>query len=150
MNPLVHMLAGAALGQASPSGPWALAGGLVSHELLDAIPHAEGETFGLQGISLLRVDVLEAGAEVLVGAAVLWRLAAACPGTRVDLVALGAVGGLLPDLVDIPLRVMWDKMILHVWRLHWTVGRQHAVLGIFSQILTAGVAGALLWLGSCH
>jgi hypothetical protein len=130
MNPLVHMLAGAALGQASPGGPWALAGGVLSHELLDAIPHAEGETFGLRGISLLRVDVLEAGAEVIIGAALLWRLTLVCSGARADLVALGALGGLLPDLVDIPLQAVWGKMILHVRRLHWTVGRQHAALGV--------------------
>jgi hypothetical protein len=150
MNPLVHMLAGAALGQASPGGPWALAGGVLTHELLDAIPHAEGETFGLRGISLLRVDVLEAGAEVLVGAALLWRLTVVCSGARADLVVLGAFGGLLPDLVDIPLQAVWGKMILHVRRLHWTVGRQHAVLGVLAQIVTAGVAGALLWFGSCR
>jgi hypothetical protein len=150
MNPLVHMLAGAALGQASPGAPWALAGGVLSHELLDAIPHAEGETFGLRGISLLRLDVLEAGAEVLVGAALLWRLTVACSGARADLVALGAFGGLLPDLVDIPLQAVWGKMILHVRRLHWTVGRQQAVLGVLAQIVTAGVAGAVLWFGSCR
>jgi hypothetical protein len=150
MNPLAHMLAGAAVGQLSPGGPWAFAGGVLSHELLDAIPHAEGETFGLRGISLLRVDVLEAGAEVFVGAALLWRLAVACPGARTDLVVLGALGGLLPDLVDIPLHALWGKMILHVRRLHWTVGRKHAVLGILAQMVSAGVAGALLWYGSCR
>jgi hypothetical protein len=150
MNPLVHMLAGAALGQASPGGSWALLGGVLSHEILDAIPHAEGETFGLRGTSLLRIDVLEAGAEVLVGAALLWRLTVTCSGTRADLIALGALGGLLPDLVDIPLQAAWGKMILHVRRLHWTVGRQHAVLGVLTQIVTGGVAGALLWFGSCR
>jgi hypothetical protein len=150
MNPLAHMLAGAALGQVSPGGLWAFAGGVLSHEVLDAIPHAEGETFGLRRISLLRVDALEAGAEVLVGAVLLWRLTVACPGARADLIALGAFGGLLPDLVDIPLKAVWGKMILHVRRLHWTVRRQHAVLGILAQFVTAGVAGALLWFGSCR
>jgi hypothetical protein len=149
MNPLVHMLAGAALGQAVPSGGWALAGGALSHELLDAIPHTEGETFGLRGISLFRADVLEAGVEVVVGAAILWRLTMACPGTRADLVMLGAFGGLLPDLVDLPLESLFGRMILHVRKLHWTVGRQHAVLGLLSQIVT-GVAGALLWFSSCR
>jgi hypothetical protein len=57
---------------------------------------------------------------------------------------------LLPDLVDIPLQAVWGKMILHVRRLHWTVGRRHAVLGILAQIVTAGVAAALLWFGSCR
>ncbi len=150
MNPLAHMLAGAALGQASPGAPWAIAGGVLSHELLDAIPHTEGETFGLREISLLRADVIEAGVEVLVGAALLWRLIVVCSGARADLIALGALGGLLPDLVDIPLQAVWGRMILHVRRLHWTVGRQHAVFGILMQIVTAGVSGALLWFGSCR
>ncbi len=150
MNPLVHMLAGAALGQASPGAPWALAGGILSHVLLDAIPHAEGETFGQRTLSLFRPDVLAAEAEVVVGAAVLWRLTAICPGARTDLIALGALGGLLPDLVDLPLQAVFGTMVLHVRRLHWTVGRQHAFLGILAQIVTAATAGALLWFGSCR
>ncbi len=150
MNPLVHMLAGAAIGQASPGGPWALAGGVLSHVVLDAIPHAEGETFGQRTLSLFRPDVLAAGAEVFVGAAVLWRLTSVCAGARTDLIALGAFGGLLPDLVDLPLQALFGIMILHARRLHWTVGRQHAVLGILAQIATAGVAGTLLWFGSCR
>ncbi len=116
MNPLVHMLAGAAPGQGSPSGPWAFAGGVLSHEFLDAIPHAEGETFGLRGIFLRRLDVLEAGAEVFAGA-LLWRLTVACSGGRADLVALGALGG-SPTSWTFLSREVWRKTILHARRLH--------------------------------
>jgi hypothetical protein len=35
MNPMAHMLAGADMGQASPGGPWAFVGGVLSHEVLD-------------------------------------------------------------------------------------------------------------------
>ncbi len=130
-------------------GAGAFVGGVLSHELLDAIPHAEGDVWAARN-TLFRTDVLEAGVEVLVRSAILWRLRMACPGGRADLVALGALGGLLPDLVDLPLQALFGRMILHVRRLHWTVGRQHAVLGILAQIATAGVAGALLWIGSCR
>lgn len=150
MNPLAHMLAGALIGQVSPSAPWAVAGGLASHALLDALPHAEGETFGLKSQSLFRPDVVEAGVETLVGAAVLWRLTTGCAGADAGLIALGALGGLLPDLVDLPLRALFGLVILHARRLHWTVRRRYAVWGILAQVVTAGAAGILLWFTSCR
>jgi len=150
MNPLAHMLAGALIGQVSPSAPWALTGGLASHVLLDAIPHAEGETFGLQSRSLFRPDIVEAGVEALVGAVLLWRITIGCSGANAGLIALGAFGGLLPDLVDLPLRALSGLAILHVRRLHHTVRRRRAVWGILAQIVTAGVAGVLLRFSGCR
>ncbi len=150
MNPLAHMLAGALIGQVSSSAPWAVAGGIASHALLDATPHAEGETFGMQSQSLLRPDIVEAGIEAMVGIVVLWRLTISCPAARADLVTFGALGGLLPDLVDIPLKATIGRTILHVRSLHGTVRRKHAAWGILAQVVTAGSAAILLWFSSCR
>jgi hypothetical protein len=144
------LLTGALIGQVSPSAPWAVVGGLASHVVLDSIPHAEGKTFGLQAKTLFRPDVVAAGVEALVGAAGLWRFMQDCPGAHAGLIALGAFGGLLPDLVDLPLDALFGRAILHIHRFHHTVRRRYAVWGILAQVVTAGTAGLMLWLASCR
>ena len=150
MHPLAHMLTGALIGQVAPSPIAAGLGGLLSHGVLDSIPHAEGETFGIRETSLVRPDLVEAGIETIIGAVLLWQIGSRCAAARAEQLAVGAVAALVPDLVDIPLKQFLGVMILHVHRLHWTVRRKHAAWGILTQVVTVGGATLLLWRTACR
>ncbi len=150
MHPLAHMLTGALIGQIAPNPAVAAVGGLLSHGVLDFIPHTEGETFRVRETSLIRPDLLEAGVETIVGTVLLWRIASGCAAANVEQVAIGALAGMLPDLIDIPLKQLFGVTLLHIHRLHWTVRRQHAVWGILTQVITAGGATLVLWLTACR
>jgi hypothetical protein len=192
MGPLAHMLTGALVGLVTPSPSLGVAGGVLSHLLLDALPHAEAKTFrtsrGAPGVGnakpasritvavplrgpfrggrnphtpvlltrtlgdedLSLPDLVEAGFELLAGIAILMWYLTRCPGVRPLEVGLGALSGILPDLVDVPLKMLFGFAVLHVPALHWTVTRRNALWGILTQIAVAGGAMALLWvLGSC-
>jgi len=175
MHPLPHMLTGALVGQLAPSPVAAVAGAILSHLVLDAIPHTEGETFcpdstprhaartrsagvrssvhlGAGGRTLrlgfgisVGVDVVEAGFEFLAGAVILGWFAAGCQELRSASVFLGALAAVAPDLVDTLLAALLGINLLHLERLHWTATRRHAALGILTQIGVAGAAAVLLW-----
>jgi len=148
MHPLAHMLTGALIGQMAGNPVVAVAGGLVSHVLLDAIPHTEGRTFNpeaRQTPGLLTPDLLEAGLEFVAGAVIVGWLLGGCPAVHGGPVALGILGALLPDLVDQPLERLFQINLLHIRGLHWTVARRHALWGILTQLAVAGTAGLALW-----
>ncbi len=139
------MLAGALVGQLSPSALVAFAGGFASHLALDAVPHTEGETLGVAGGGFLRANVLEAGLELAAGVVILGWLVVRCPEADGVLIAVGALAGLVPDLVDQPSERMLGKTFLHPRRLHWTVGHQHWVWGVLTQVAVIGLALWGLW-----
>lgn len=147
MHPLAHMITGAIIGQVAPGPAAAAVGGLVSHYVLDVIPHTEGETFyGEAPIRLLRPDVIEAGAEFIAGSLIIGWLSTRCDGLHFLSVAFGALGALLPDLIDLPLKALFKAgPFLHLRRLHWTVTRKHAVFGVLTQLLVVVTAGFFLW-----
>lgn len=145
MHPLAHTLTGALVGQAASSPTLALIGGIASHVLLDRIPHAEGETFTGKRTSAFGVDLIEAAAELVVGLAAVWWVAGTCSSAQVTSLAFGVLGGLLPDLVDLPLRALARVIVLHKRSWHRTVPREQAPLGIFTQVATVIVAGTGLW-----
>src|SRR3989442_12941539 len=150
MHPLAHMLTGALIGQLAPNPAAAAFGGLLSHGVLDFIPHTEGETFRIRTTSLIRPDLIEAGVETIVGAVLLWQIGSGCTAARAEHLAIGAVAALLPDLVDVPLKQFFGVTIFHVRRLHWTVQSKHAVWGILTQAVTVGGAASLLWPTACR
>ena len=55
--------------------------------------------------------------------------------------ALGALGGLLPDIIDVPLHTLFGISILHRESWHSTVPRRHAVFGLLTQAFTILAAG---------
>src|SRR2546425_8591722 len=150
MHPLGHMLTGALIGQLAPNPAAAAFGGLLSHGVLDFVPHTEGETFGIRTTSPIRPDLIEAGVETIAGAVLLWQIGSGCTAARAGQLAIGAVAALLPDLVDIPLKQLFGATIFHIHRLHWTVTRRHAAWGILTQAVTVGGAALLLWLTACR
>lgn len=153
MHPLAHALTGALIGQATGSPTVGLLGGIASHFLLDAIPHAEAETFrdgsaSTASNAALGVEHLEALVELGAAVAGLAWVAARCPGSEPLALALGALGGLLPDLIDLPLDALFGVAVLHRKAWHRTVPRQRAALGILTQVMVIVVAGVGIWWAS--
>lgn len=147
MHPLAHMMAGALIGQLSGNPAVAVGGGLLSHFVLDVVPHTEGRTFRSeprQSASLFTPELMEAGVEFVFGAIIIAWIAR-CAAADARLIALGALGALLPDLIDQPLDRLLGITLLHVRQLHWTVARRHALWGILTQLAVAGAAGFTLW-----
>ncbi len=161
------MLTGALIGQVVPTPALALAGGFVSHLVLDAIPHTDGATFeprrdpGENGVTsvkwsvaelvrhLLRPDILEAGLEFFVGVLILGWMIDNCPEIRALSVVLGVFAALVPDFIGPPLE-RFCRVNIHPAGLHWTVARRHAVWGILTQVAVAGLAGWMFWrIGGC-
>lgn len=146
MHPLAHMLTGALIGQVVPTSGGAFLGGVVSHFVLDVIPHTEGKTFRTQpGDRRPGLDLLEAGAEAIVGSILLAWMIRSCPGVHAPSVGVGAFAALLPDLIDFPLKQLFNVTVIHVPRLHWTVGRRHAIWGILTQVAVIVAAASYLW-----
>ncbi len=145
MHPLAHVLAGALVGQAAGTPGAGIVGGIASHYLLDVVPHTEGFTFRGKEVTGLTPDLIEAGVEAVVGIAALAWMVARCPQASAVQIGSGALGGLLPDLVDVPLKWLTGVTILHVRSLHWTVRRRHAVWGILTQVAVIAASAFGLW-----
>lgn len=146
MHPLAHMMTGALIGQLSANPAVAIGGGLVSHFVLDVIPHTEGRTFRAETgkrASLLSPELVEAGLEFICGVFIIASIAR-CPAADGRLIALGTLGALLPDLIDQPLDRLLGIKLIHVRQLHWTVARRHAFWGILTQVAVAGTGGLTL------
>ncbi len=148
MHPLAHMLTGALIGQVAPTRPIAIAGGWLSHYVLDALPHTEGKTFWPHRGSTFGVDTIEAGAEFIAGSMIVGWLLGHCHGAHSVSVALGVLSALVPDLIDVPLKLVSRVTLLHAPGLHWTVRRSHALSGILTQVAVIGAAAMYLWRAS--
>ncbi len=150
MHPLAHMLTGALIGQLAPTPARAVVGGLLSHLVLDVLPHAEGKTFKSEPVSGHGADLLEAGLEFIAGIVILGWLIGSCHGFRPLYLGWGTFAALLPDLINLPIELFFGITILHSRRLHWTVTRRHAVWGILTQVAVVVAAAASLWqVGGC-
>lgn len=165
MHPLAHALTGALIGHLAPSPALGLLGGTASHVLLDLVPHTEWRTFGgppggqdgqiADGWTgagerqHLGVEHLEAAAELCLAVLALWWLGGRCGSARLPHLLLGALGGVLPDLIDVPVQILlgW-RPLLHVKALHRTARRDQALMGLLTQIVTIAAAGIGLWLTS--
>ena len=146
MNPLAHALTGAFIGQAAGSPLSAFLGGLASHVVLDAIPHAEGDTFRKIPSTAFGVEHVEAAIELGLAAIGLWWVATRCPSAQPVALTLGALGGLLPDLIDQPLLMLRGRLLLHRKAWHRTLPREGAAVGVLTQLALVLLGGLGLWL----
>lgn len=166
MHPLAHLLVGAAVGAVAPEPGVSLLGGVATHIVLDALPHTEEETFTIGRRRGYRLAVVEdsarhrhlkitpglmlAGVELLAGTLITAWVATRCDALNPWSVGLGAFGGILPDLVDAPMHLLFRVRLLHISKMHWTVTRRYALWGIVTQVAAVAGAAALLWkLGGC-
>jgi hypothetical protein len=150
-----HLLIGGAIGATatallpeSLAVPAALGLGILSHHLLDLLPHTDAATFYPDPRKVPWSAVVVVALENLVGLAVTVAFLVAQFPTWAF--ALGALGGVLPDLCDeIPLwqerfRRSWLGGIWHRWhlRLHCSDMANNWTLGLAIDV---GVVGAGLW-----
>ncbi|KKT28463.1 hypothetical protein A3G55_01285 [Candidatus Giovannonibacteria bacterium RIFCSPLOWO2_12_FULL_44_25] len=162
-----HSLVGAALGSATGNPYAGFLGGFLSHHLMDALPHFDqgsfrvrerralylGDinfeentigTFGARDWAMLFIDWLVS----LILFAIIF---ISSPPEQWGLIIIGALGGILPDVVDssplwsIKLREKIPSMSkyndFHGF-FHWTVPAKKWPLGMLTQIL---LIAASLW-----
>jgi hypothetical protein len=122
--------------------------GVLSHHLLDLLPHTDAATFWPDPRQVPRVAVLIVILEVLAGLFTTGTLFVAQHTTWAF--AAGAVGGILPDLLDeIPL---WQQRFRrsalggawHRWHCRWHCGDM-AARWRMGLLIDAGVVGGGLW-----
>lgn len=151
----VHMLAGASAGVKSKSIFLALFAGLLSHYILDAVPHLDAinaiHAWNIHSWSLIILDII-------IGAIVgmyFWIRHHEFP--KISMFTLGAVGGLLPDILDSQpfwaeaigrLPVLGKIQLFHHFMNGFPVQYfpmpQWAILGIITQILVVMISLKIL------
>ncbi len=127
MRPQAHMLTWALIGQVTPTPTIAIAGTLLSHQVIDAFPQTGGKIFWPHHGPKFGLDTIEAGTEFIAGALTVGWVIGHCPTAHLLSVAIGVLGGLVPDFVGLPLRMVWKVSPLHIPGLHWTVRAREAV-----------------------
>jgi hypothetical protein len=134
-----HVLAGALVGLRTPSWPVALGVGLLSHFVMDAVPH--------WGVQDEEVYVRVARVDGLTGLAVSAVVLAAAPGEDRMRVAGGIFGACFPDTDQVSAH-FFDRTFHPEWfsRLHIGIQTEHAWLRqeVLLASALAAVAGAAL------
>ena len=148
-----HAIAGAALAAAMPGQPvLAFAAGAASHFLLDAIPHWDYELRSSRkdeknplnnDIVIGRdfwFDLIKLGADTFVGLTLSWFFFQSFFIGQLGLstFAMGAVGGLLPDLLQFVYFKLRSPWLTALQRFHQWIHADHdhklePVIGIISQ-----------------
>ncbi|MBI4022654.1 hypothetical protein HY375_00605 [Candidatus Berkelbacteria bacterium] len=145
-----HMLTGVAIGVATGNPAAAFAGGLVSHYLLDAIPHTDPGTWHFNEAFPHRVserDLTLGFADLAVAVALLIWLAGQAPIVTAASLA-GLVGAVLPDVLVVaslffPKLVTvrgLDRYFAVVARYHRTSPPKVWAAGFLTQGIIVGIA----------
>lgn len=152
-----HALAGAAIGAATgnPVAGFALA--VVSHYLLDAVPHTDPGTWHYgedpRTMRLVPKDYIVGIADLVVAIGAVGWAVSALPAQLAPAVVVGAIGGFLPDsLVYLGIAVRpvlsWPLVARYnafIQRFHYTARPDQFALGVFTQLAVALAAiGVLL------
>ena len=119
-----HALAGGFASRFARTPRGALAAGVISHLVLDRIPHTD---YRLANRRALFADV---AAATLVGAAL---------ARRRPLAAAGAFGGVLPDLVMVTELRTGLRVTLPLHHANHTSIEPPLVIGVLTQLITVGV-----------
>lgn len=156
-----HVIIGSAVGYAAnragdTSGIFAFAGGFVSHQLADLIPHVDIGSFGITIKKILskRKAVLSVVADLAIGSAILaiilyFRL------PYLKFILLGAIGGVMTDVVDnspfwsLKLRKHFPFNYFHAIHesLHFTVlNKKYFWVGWLTQIMLIGFCLYLIFI----
>lgn len=151
----VHMLAGAAAGVNRRHFIYALGAGIVSHYVLDIVPHLDAIN-AIHAWNKLSWTLV--GLDIMVGAVVglvFWTRKFHFP--QINTFVMGAAGGLLPDILDS--QPLWSQYILkipilgHIQMFHHAANNfpvqyfpmpQWAVLGIITQLIVLTISIRIL------
>ena len=119
-----HALAGAFVSRFARTPRGAVAAGVISHLALDRIPHTD---YRLANRKALLADLAAA------------TLLTAALARRHRLAAAGAFGGVLPDLAMVAEKRTGLSLTLPLHRANHTLIQPPALVGVLTQIITAGV-----------
>jgi hypothetical protein len=139
-----HLLAGAVIAEKVGSFSWSVVVlALVSHFILDAIPHRDE----IDKNHLSRKQVIAVVIDFAVGVTLLWLV---FRETNLMLIAFGAVIGILPDIVDnLPIflkslsKTKWWQAY-HQFHSKIQAIKPNWIAGILTQLIV--IAGLLFWL----
>jgi len=119
-----HALAGAFASRFARTPRGAVAAGVISHLALDRIPHTD---YRLANRKVLLADIAAA------------TLASAALTRRRKLAAAGAFGGVLPDLMMVAELRTGLRVTLPLHHANHTSIQPPIVIGVLTQLITAGV-----------
>ncbi len=151
-----HLLVGAAIGAATGNPALGYAGGVLSHFVLDAIPHTDQELLEQPGKgTIMPADYAAVIVDILLGIGLVWYVSTFGGTGQINMYA-GALGGISPDLLNnVP---FWSPTInkwpgvaqffaLHDAVNHHNLSEQSKLLGVVTQF--AAIALAVLVLVKC-
>lgn len=162
-----HALVGAAIGVTTGNPYAGFAGGVISHHLLDMVPHFDQGTFRLKRLrapyltinneytrfSFNRRDWVMLFVDWAVAGILFWIIFASLPAALWPLVFFGALGGLTPDIIgSSPLwseqleEKFWSARVYKIFHtfFHFTVSPSLIWLGTLTQIIVVGFSLLLL------
>lgn len=119
----VHAVAGTLVGSMVGNVPTAFTLGILSHFLLDRVPHADppivaGTGPQVFGHPVMRRFVLISAVDLLLAILLTAWLVSILPGTNVSALAAGAFGGILPDLLFGCYRITGNRWLGALDRIH--------------------------------
>ena len=123
-----HAIAGAFVSRFARTPRRAVAAGVLSHLVLDRVPHTD------YALTNRRVLVADLAAATLVTAGL---------ARRHRLAAIGALGGVLPDLAMVAELRTGLRVSLPLHHANHTSIEPPLVIGVLTQLITAGVLLAL-------
>jgi len=124
-----HAAAGALMGALLVNPVWAFGGGLVSHAIMDVVPHYDLPRWEVDAVLTV---ALSAGFIALSGgeAAVVW----------------GVVGGVLPDLENLVMKLGWIRSDQRIFPTHDGPLPHGRALGAPHALVQVAIAVAAAWL----
>lgn len=129
MTTASHAAAGALMGALLGNPAWAFGGGLVSHAIMDVVPHYDLPRWEVDAVLTV---ALSAGFIALAGgdAAVVW----------------GVVGGVLPDLENLVMKLGWIRSDQRVFPTHDGPLPHGRALGAAHALVQVAITVAAFWL----
>lgn len=149
-----HLLAGAAIGSTVGGPGTAFAFGLLSHLLLDMVPHADSDLLDVPGPGGIRpVDYFPVALDIVLGAVSVAYFAFSQNHISENVMA-GALGAITPDMVSlvpfwsptlIKIPVFKQLHQLHMWLGYKNTGKRQGMLfGVLTQFVVLILAVTIL------
>lgn len=149
-----HLLAGAAIGSTVGGPATAFAFGLLSHLLLDMVPHADSDLFDTPGQGkITKAEYIPVALDIALGAVSVAYFAFSQNHISENVMA-GALGAITPDMVSLVpfwsptlIKVPLFKQLhqLHMWLGYKNIGKRKGMLfGVLTQFAVLILAVTIL------